>query len=88
MDMTKRARGIADFMVDYGTQHTTTGNMHFDYEEINKMFGVNLPEDDRMLSEIENEVWLHHAEKIAELELSEDFDFLFWLDFCPMAEEG
>lgn len=81
------AAEIADYMVDAGTSHTLSGNYHFSFTEINRDFGTELPEDEEMMSMICKRIESEHCEKVAELDLTEDFDFMFWLDCCPYAEE-
>lgn len=78
---------IADFMVEKGTEHTISGNWHFEFDEINKMFGANLPEDGGLLTAIEDAVWDKHYDKVAELHIGDDFDFMFYLAYCPNTEE-
>lgn len=79
---------IADYMVNHGTQNTFSGNWHFDFDEISEMFDVSLPDDEQLLSDIEEAVWRRHGDEVLELLLSEDFDFLFCLASCPYAGDG
>lgn len=81
------AEKIADFMVKKGTEHTMSGNWHFDFDEINEMFGADLPADDDLLTAIEDAVWDKHYDKVAELYIVDDFDFMFYLACCPNADE-
>lgn len=81
------ARVIAGFMVGDGCARTMSGNYHYDFEEINNLFGVNLPENKVLLDEIESAVWEYFKEEVCELTIEEDFDFLFWLNACGLDEE-
>ena len=43
------AQTIAEYMIDEGTELTSSGNYHFSFDEINERFGTNLPSDKAML---------------------------------------
>ena len=80
------AHEIADFMVEEGTQNTESGNYHFSFDEISERFSVSLPADEELLQDIEDAVWENHVNEVAELDIEDDFDFMFWLYFCKNAD--
>ena len=78
------ARTLADYMTLYGISHTMSGNYHFDFEEINEIFATNLPEDKELMDLILDTV---DRNIVSDLDVTEDFDFMFYLGFCPYAQE-
>lgn len=47
---------IAKYIVDAGISNTESGNWHITFDEINSLFGTNLPTDADMLGEIQNHI--------------------------------
>lgn len=78
------ARALVDYMTLYGISHTISGNYHFDFEEINEIFATNLPEDKELMELILDTV---DRNIVSDLDVTEDFDFMFYLGFCPYAQE-
>ena len=78
------ARSLADYMTLYGISHTISGNYHFEFNEINEIFATNLPEDKELMELILDTV---DRNIVSDLDVTEDFDFMFYLDFCPYAQE-
>lgn len=79
------AQTIAEFLVDEGTDKTHSGNYHFPFAEINERFGTSLPGDKEMMDKIVSAL---DSEIVADVDTTEDFDLMFYLDFCPYAEES
>ena len=75
------AQTIAEFITDYGTEETTTGNYLIPFEEINKRFGVDLFHDEELLDKIMDSFdW----DVVSSLDISDgDFDLTFYTDYCP-----
>lgn len=84
--MNELAYSIADYMVDVGTEKTMSGNYHFEFEEINSKFGTNFPEDVDLLNAVVDAAY--DREEVSELLTDEDFDFMFYLDYCGLDENG
>lgn len=77
------AQTIAEFLVDEGTDKTHSGNYHFSFAEINERFGTSLPSDQEMLDKIVSSL---DSEIVADVDTTEDFDLMYYLDYCPYAE--
>lgn len=78
------AQTIADYLIDTGTENTTTGNWNIGFNDINQMYGINLPKDSEMLDAITNSL---DRDILADLDLSDDsFDMVFYFNYCPQAE--
>ena len=43
--VSNNAKAIADYMLDEGSEQTSSGNWIFSYDEINNRFGTDLPKD-------------------------------------------
>lgn len=85
MERKELARTIAKHLIDVGTENTTTGNWHFSFEEIDELFGTNLKEDAETVKLITDELW-NNSDIIADIVVSkEEFDLIFYLDYCPYA---
>ena len=91
----KKAKEIADYMVKVGTEETISGNYLFRFKEINEKFHVRLQKQIMLLDAIETAVFLYHGEKVAYFNCWGNFpnadyncfDFIFYLNYCPNAEE-
>lgn len=77
------AQTIAEYMIDEGTELTSSGNYHFSFDEINERFGTNLPSDKAMLDKILNEF---SPDIVADIDTTEDFDLMFYMAYCPNAD--
>ena len=51
---------------------------------MNERFGTSLPDDEELLESIV--MFCIDSEAIAEMDTAEDFDLMFYLDYCPNAE--
>ena len=85
------AEKIADYMVETGINNTSSGNYFFRYDGINQDFGCYLPKDYRLLDKIVNKVYEKYGVAICDLYYSDNpndgFDFTFYLEYCPNAED-
>lgn len=83
--LTDLVNKIVEYMVSTGTFQTYSSNYHFEFNEINRLFGCDLPNDTDLLDKI---VWEAYKRKeVIELLTDEDFDFIFGTDYCPNVEE-
>lgn len=80
VDKSAIATAIAEYLIDIGTETTTTGNWHIGFEEINKRFQIELPEDQEMLNAIENAL---DRTVVAEVDTTSDFNLNFYSEYCP-----
>ena len=90
MDQEKRKRlaeAAADYMVEVGTSRTWSRNYHFSFEEIGAMIGVDLANDRDMIGLIVEAAYGKHTEMVCELLTDSDFDFMFYLAYCPNADD-
>ena len=83
-DKDSYAQTIADYLTDTGTEKTESGNRHFSFDEINKRFAVSLPEDRELLESIVAHL---DPEIVSDVDTTEDFDLMFYLQYCPYAED-
>lgn len=77
------AQTIAEYLTDKGTELTHTGNYHFDFEEINGHFGTSFPQDKDLLQKVIDALC---PDIVSDIETSDDFDLMFYLDYCPNYE--
>ena len=77
------AQTIAEYLIDVGTEDTTTGNYHIGFDEVNKRFGVSLPDDKELLENIVDSL---DKSIVADIDTENDFDMVFYLNYCLMAE--
>ena len=75
------AQTIAEFITDYGTSETMSGNYLISFEEINKRFGVDLFHDEELLNKVMDSFdW----DVVSSLDITDgDFDLTFYTDYCP-----
>ena len=78
------AQTIAEYLIDVGTDNTRSGNYHFSFNEINERYGTSLPCDKEMLDKIVSAL---DSEIVAEVDATEDIDIMFYLGYCPYAED-
>lgn len=78
------AQTIAEHLIDEGTDKTHSGNYHFSFTDINERFGTALPSDGEMLMKIVSAL---DTEIVSDVDTTEDFDLMFYLDYCPYAED-
>jgi len=86
-----KAQKIAEYMVGTGIQETTTGNYIFGFDEINRRFGANIPENMNLYHEIVCALFYGYRHMICDMSdpLEESaFNFIFWLEFCPNIEDS
>lgn len=74
---------IAKYIIETRINHTETGNWHIAFDEINSLFGTNLPTDADALEKIQEHISENYSEEVADMDCSEDFDMLFYTDCCP-----
>mgnify|MGYP006916135942 CR=1 FL=1 len=77
------AEVIAAFLTDEGIERTTSGTWTTDFDEINKRFGVSLPEDKNLLDKI---MCSFDPEMVEKVNTMSDISITFHLDYCPYAE--
>ena len=77
------AQTIAEYLIDDGTEHTRSGNYHIEFDEINELFGVDIPDDKEMLDKIVDAL---DRDIVSDVDISEDFDLMFYTDYCPNYE--
>ena len=75
---------VANFLIAEGTSKTLSGNYHISFDEVNERFGTSLPDDEELLEAIV--MFCIDSGAIAEMDTTEDFDLMFYLDYCPNAE--
>ena len=74
---------IAKYIIETGINNTESGNWHIAFDEINSLFGTNLPTDADALEKIQEHISENYSEEVADMDCSEDFDMLFYTDCCP-----
>lgn len=74
---------IAKYIVDAGNSNTESGNWHITFDEVNSLFGTNLPENVDMLGKIQDHIIENYPDMVADIDCSEDFDVIFYTDCCP-----
>ena len=80
------ARTIAEHMIHVGTENTTTGNWHFGFDTIDERFGTDLLHDEEMVALIEHELY-EHGDILSQIDVFDnDFDLMFYLDYCPFSD--
>lgn len=85
-DRESYAYTIAKYMIQYGTESTTTGNWHFKFYDLSERFGVNLRADAQMVDMIEQALW-DQGEILSQIDIfDDDFDLLFYLNCCPFSD--
>lgn len=82
------AQTIADYLIEEGTEMTLSGNYHFEFREINKRFGTNLPEDKEMLDKITEQLTSgENSLVVSDLNTDTDIDLNFYTLYCPNVSE-
>lgn len=76
---------VAEYMVIEGCVRTMAGNYHFEFNEIEDLFGMSI--DDDFKESVGEHIAENYSDMVAELDMEEDFDFLFYTGCCPYAEE-
>lgn len=85
-DRTAYAQTIAEFMIHRGTENTTTGNWHFGFDDLSARFGLDLKNDEEMVELIRQELY-KQGDIISEVDIyDDDFDLMFYLDYCPYSD--
>ena len=80
------AQTIAEYMIQVGTENTTTGNWHFGFDTISERFGVDLMQDAEMVSLIENALY-ERGDMLSQIDIFDnDFDLMFYLNCCPFSD--
>ena len=78
------AQTIAEYLIDYGTEHSLSGNYHIEFEDINELFGVSLPDDKEMLDKIVDAL---DRDIVSDVDVFTDFDLMFYTSYCPNFED-
>lgn len=76
---------VAEYMVNYGRKRTMSGNYHFEFNEIEDLFGVSI--DGEFKESVGEHIAENYSDMVAELDMEEDFDLMFYTGCCPYAEE-
>lgn len=74
---------VPKYIIETGINNTESGNWHIAFDEINSLFGTNLPTDADTLQTIQDHISENYSEEVADMDCSEDFDMLFYTDCCP-----
>ena len=74
---------VTEYMVIEGCVRTITGNYHFEFNEIEDLFGASI--DDEFKESISEHITENYSYMVAELDMEEDFDFMFYTGYCPNA---
>ena len=81
------AQTVAEYMIQVGTEETTTGNWHFYFTTLNIRFGLDLKNDEEMVQMIRNELY-KQIDIVNDVDIyDDDFDVLFYPENCPFADE-
>lgn len=75
------AAEVAEYMIDHGRRATMSGNYHFEFDEIAKQFEVEVT--DEFKERVKKHLFDSYSYMIADLDTTEDFDFMFYTGFCP-----
>lgn len=82
------AQTIADYLIEEGTEQTLSGNYHFEFSEINRRFGVNLPEDKELLDKLTEQLTSgENSLVVSDLNTDTDIDLNFYTLYCPNVSE-
>lgn len=82
-----KAKEIVTWMINYGAENTTTGDYSFDFDEINKKFGVDVCSDQELFRDIQSVIYNDAiGNKVSYFDFVECFEFTFWLRYCPNTE--
>ena len=77
---------IAKYMIQRGTESTTTGNWHFGFDDLSERFGIDLKNDSQMVELIEQALW-DQVEILSQIDIfDDDFDLMFYLNYCPFSD--
>ena len=77
---------IAKYMIQRGTESTTTGNWHFGFDDLSERFGIDLKNDSQMFELIEQALW-DQGEILSQIDIfDDDFDLMFYLNYCPFSD--
>lgn len=85
-DRESYAYTIAKYMIQRGTESTTTGNWHFGFDDLSERFGIDLKNDSQMVELIEQALW-DQGDILSQIDIfDDDFDLMFYLDYCPHSD--
>ena len=85
-DRESYAYTIAKYMIQYGTESTSSGNWHFSFDDIRERFGLDLKHDEQMVEMIEQALW-DQGEILSQIDIfDDDFDLMFYLNYCPFSD--
>lgn len=78
------AQTVADYLIETGTELTQSGNYHFDFNDINERFGVNLPEDTELLGKLTEQLTSgENSLVVSDINMDTDIDLNFYTQYCP-----
>ncbi len=81
------AQTIAEYLICAGTENTTTGNWHIPFSLVQKNYAINLATDKEMLERV-CKCLQDNNDVVAKFDVSSDeFDLVFYTDYCPYAHE-
>lgn len=86
--VSNKAKTIADYMIAEGCEQTSSGNWIFTYDEINRRFGTDLPNDAKLINQIADYIYANKSDVVADHDLSQGFDLDFYTDCCPNIDES
>lgn len=87
-DMESYTEVVAGHLVREGTWETSNGSYNVSFAEIKKDFGLDLASDKDLAYSIENAIFEIYGDLVAELDVYDNtFDFMFFLAYCPNADE-
>lgn len=86
--VSNKAKTIADYMIAEGCEQTSSGNWIFTYDEINRRFGTDLPNDAELINQIADYIYANKNDVVADHVLSQGFDLDFYTDCYPNIDES
>ena len=78
-DKKSYANVVAGYITGVSAINTISGNYHMAFDEINELFGLNLPDDEEMLHHI---LEAFDYDIVAEVDTANDFDIVLYTSFC------
>ncbi len=81
--LSEKQQRVPKYIIETGINNTESGNWHIAFDEINSLFGTNLPTDADTLEKIQEHISENYSEEVADMDCYEDFDMLFYTDCCP-----
>lgn len=80
-------KNIANYIIETGTENTTTGNWNFGYDELARVIGVSENAVRNSIDAIVDELCKHDEFCWDDQTVQSDYlSVMFWLEYCPDAE--